>query len=517
MTTTPARAASGDNAEEQAPPVTGRRAARGAVVTSAGQAVRIVIQLAGIVILARLLDPSDYGVVTMVVAITGIGEVLRDFGLSSAAVQARTLSLAERTNLFWFNTASGALLTLLAFAASWPIAAAYGDPRLQLIGAAMSVTFILNGLATQHRADLTRKMRFVALSGVDVSAQLVGLTVAIIAAAAGASYWALVLQQVVAAAVQLVVAVCSTRWIPGPPRRDTSLRPFLSFGSSLAAVQMLGYASRNVDSVVIGATAGPAALGLYNRAFQLMMMPLLQINAPSTRVALPTLSRLQDDPVRFAAFVRTGQATLLSITSLVLALVAAQADAVVQLALGPAWSGVVEPFRILAVAGFAATAGYATYWVILAKGLTTANLKFALVARPLMILCICAGGLWGVTGVATAYAVSSLVLWPIQLSWLGRFSDAPTRMMFLNGLRIFVAYTFAAVVSWGTTFLLREQLSGSAAAALLVGGLALLLAVGIIAAVVPAFRRDLGHLLLVARRVGGRRRVSRSQATTGEE
>lgn len=499
-----------------APQVTGRVAARGAAVTTVGQVVRIGVQLAGIVVLARLLDPSAYGVVTMVVAITGIGEVLRDFGLSSAAIQAREVTRAQRTNLFWINTGIGGVLMLLVLGAGYPIAALYGDDRLVPIAAALSVTFLLNGVATQHRADLTRRMRFTALAVVDTTAQVTGLAVAVVLAAHGAGYWALVAQQVVAALVQVVTLVAHTRWVPGLPRRGVPMRQFLRFGSNLAAVQLLGYASRNVDSVVIGATVGATALGLYNRAFQLMMLPLIQINAPSTRVALPVLSRMQDDPVRFRSYLRVGQGALLSATSFVLALCAAQAHAVVEVALGSQWDGVVGPFRVLSVAGFAATAGYATYWVVLAKGLTGANLRFALVSRPLMVLAIAVGGFWGVMGVAVAYAVSSLVLWPAQLLWLSRRSDAPAGMMFITGARVLLVNAAAGAVSWLSTRLLDAALAPTALVDLLVGGTVLVVALVVAAAVVPAYRRDLRELVAAVGHLRGRRRrAPKAPATVG--
>ncbi|MCU1637144.1 MAG: lipopolysaccharide biosynthesis protein, partial [Cryobacterium sp.] len=92
----------------------GRTAGRGAATTLSGQLIRILVQLTGIVILARLLSPSDYGLIASVTAIIGIGEVFRDFGLSSAAVQAKELSRNQQDNLFWINTLIGLVLTAVA-------------------------------------------------------------------------------------------------------------------------------------------------------------------------------------------------------------------------------------------------------------------------------------------------------------------------------------------------------------------------------------------------------------------
>ncbi len=178
------------------------------------------------------------------------------------------------------------------------------------------------------------------------------------------------------------------------------MKPLLAFGGGLVGAQLLNYASRNVDSIVIGKVFGAQSLGYYNRAFQLMLLPLNQINAPSTRVALPTLSRLQDQPARFGEFISFGQTVLLNIVSFVLGFSVAQATDVIAVALGPQWAPTVPLFQILAVAGFFQAAAFATYWVFLSQGLTTPYLWYTIWTRPFVIAAIVLGALWGVQGVA---------------------------------------------------------------------------------------------------------------------
>jgi PST family polysaccharide transporter len=130
--------------ELKTPPSLGRMAAGGALVTMGGQLAKIAVQFGGVILLARLLTPRDYGLVTMVLAIVGVGEVLRDFGLSSAAIQARHLSRGQRDNLFWINTAIGLVLALVVFLMAGRIAAFYGEPLLRGLAQAIALTFLLN-------------------------------------------------------------------------------------------------------------------------------------------------------------------------------------------------------------------------------------------------------------------------------------------------------------------------------------------------------------------------------------
>ncbi len=259
---------------------------------------------------------------------------------------------------------------------------------------------------------------------------------------------------------------------------------------------------------MIGARSGAAALGLYNRAFQLMMLPLLQLNAPATRVALPVLSRLQNDRERYARFITFGQSALLTVVGAVLALLGAQADSVVRIMLGPQWLDSVPVFRILLVAGFFQAAGYATYWVFLSKGLMRQNLYYSLATRPLMIAAILVGSNWGMYGVAIGYSASIAIMWPLSLLWIRRVSDAPAGAMFANGARAVAVFGVGCVVSAVATFAIPVDLPFIRVT---VGGLVVLGWIALVALVWPRFRRDVLDLLS-ARRFFGRARSSKANA-----
>ncbi len=470
----------------------GRTASRGAATTMGAQGVRIVVQVTGIVLLARLLSPSDYGVTAMVLAIVGVGEIVRDFGLSSAAIQAKTLSHGQRSTLFWINLGIGALLSLACAALAVPISALYADPRLVAVAIALAPTFLLNGFSTQFRAHLNRDFRFVSLSSVEIGAQITGLAVALVLAIWGWGYWALVVQQVLPVLLMAFALPLVAGWWPGLPSRTESVRGLVSFGGHLVASQVLVYASRNIDSVMIGRLFGPASLGFYNRAFQLMVLPLNQINAPASRVALPTLSRLQDDPERYARFLAVGQIVLLNIVAGVLAFSVAQAPALVAVALGPRWEPTVHLFQILAIAGFFQAAAYATYWVSLSLGLTKRFFWYTIATRPVVIGLIIAGALWGVEGVAWAYTIGNALVWPIGIVWMTRGTFLQGAPLFWAGARTVAVYGVAAGLSAAVTALWPGL---DDVADLVVGAVVLVAALALTTVVLPAFRRDVRTIL----------------------
>lgn len=431
-------------------------ATRGVRVTAVGQAMRMGVQVASIVVLARLLTPEDYGVMAMAMVVVILAEVVRDFGLASAAVQARTLSRGQRSNLFWANTGIGALLTVSFLAAAPLIANVFDEPRLLGLCQLLSLTFLLNGMSAQYVADLARRLRFRASVVVSVGSQAFGLGCGVVAAVMGAEHLALGLVSVSSSAAALLLARISCDWWPGLPRRGVPMRGFFRFGGGMLGAQLLGAASYQAHSVVLGTTLGAAQLGAYSRAYQLIHLPLNQLQAPATRVALPVLSRVQDESLRFLAAVRRGQTALLHVTAMVVLAPASVAPVLLPLLLGEQWTGISTPFRILALAGVANMGAYVCYWVYLAKGLTGSYFRFSLWARPFVIAAVVLGGTGGVIGVAAAFSATSLVLWPLNYWWLARSATLPVWELFRNAVRVVSVHVVVA--------------AGAAAAIAVVGG-----------------------------------------------
>jgi O-antigen/teichoic acid export membrane protein len=473
----------------------GRRAARGAAVTFIGQLIRIAVQVGGLSVLARILDATDYGVFAMVMVIVGISEVFRDFGLSNAAVQAPTLSPRQRDVLFWVNSGIGVALGIVVFVAAYGVAALYGRPELVPLTQFMGITFVLNGLATQHRASLNRQLRFWALTVIDTTAAVAALGVAIVLALAGLGYWALAWQMVSLALVTVVLSVAVARWIPRPPRRGTDMTGFYRFGWNTVATQLVHYTANNMDSFVIGLRLGARELGIYNRGFQLLMNPLNQLRAPATRVAIPLLSRLQDEHDRFDAYILRGQIALGYTLVAGLGLVAGAAEPVVAIFLGEKWADVTPVLRLLIVAGAFQTLAYVGYWVFVSRALTGALFRFTLITASMKIVFVLIGSQWGVVGVAAGYALEPLLSWPLTLWWLTRYTRIPVRALVLGLVRIAAVSLAGGIAAFAASTLVAGagplvQVLAAAGADLVVYALATL--------VIPPIRRDVLELVHIA-------------------
>jgi PST family polysaccharide transporter len=474
----------------------GSRAARGGITVLVGQVGRIGIQLLSVVVLARLLSPTDYGLVAIVLAVVGVGEIFRDFGLSTAAVRAHDITRRQCDSLFWLNTAIGGVLALAAVACAPLVARLFDHDALVPITQVLGLTFLLNGAVAQYRAMLNRDLRFGALVMADLGSQLAGTAIAIAVALAGGGYWALVAQQLGAAGTTLLGCLVLTRWVPRLPRRGTDIREFVSFGGGLVASQVVTFLNTNVDTVTIGLRFPTSELGLYNRAYQLLMRPLSQLRTPTTSVALPVLARVREDRERFDALLVRGQLALGYSLVAGTAIAAGAAEPIIAVFLGDRWDGVAPMFALLAAAGAFQTISFVGGWVYLARGLTSDLFRYSLLSLAIKVVCVLVGSSWGIVGVAAGFALAPALAWPLSIYWLSRVTPIPVRALYAGAGRILATASLACAATYAVVRVVSpahpwlQLLGGGAAGAATYVGLALL---------VPAVRTDVTQVVAAVR------------------
>ncbi len=429
-------------------------AAKGAGVTLVVQVGQTVVQLASVVALTRLLTPTDFGLVGMVTAVVGIAAVVQDFGLSMAAIRAPTVSRSEQTNLFWANTALGVLCCAVVAASTPLIVSAYREPRLTPIVPVLAVIFVISGMGAQYSAMLAREFRFKELGAVNISAQVLSVGLAIAMAAGGFGFWSIVVQQICYASLITVGYVACTKWLPGLPVRGVTIKPFLRFGSGVLGTQSIAYATKNIDNIAIGAAWGAVPLGLYSRAYQLMLAPLNKINAPMTRVALPVLSKVQADDEKFLRYLSRAQVISCYVTATVFAIIAGLARPVVDLLFGPEWRAAAPLVAVLAIGGIFRSVAQVAYWAYLARGASGKLFRQRLLTGAITVALILAGVPWGAFGVAVACAVAALVSWLIAMIHVASAVHIDSRHLLGHATRIIICIALpSGVGAWGASLL----------------------------------------------------------------
>ena len=467
-------------------------AVRGGVAVIIGQVLRTLIQLIGLILLARLLTPVDFGLVAMVTSVIGITSVLSDFGLSMAIMRETDLPPAIRDALFYINTVLALATAGCVWLAAPLIAGFYGEPVLEDVTRWLALSVCIAGLAPQFRAELARTHKFGALATVDPVAQGVALVAACIAAVQGAGYWAVVIQQGTAAVVLVLSLVVLSRYVPRSQPSLRGVKEHVSLGATSLAIDVTNYAAVYAAPMAVGQALGAAAVGLYNRAFQLVAFPLVQLAGPLTRVVVPILAHVDEGPKLVAAAKRVQLAMAYALLPFLVFIIVGGAD-LVDVLFGPDWRSSGPLAQILAVGGVFQIFGYVNYWMYTRKGrlglLWVLDASVWIPITALYFVFNVRGAVW----IATLYAVSLVLNWLVStLIGLRRLGLPP--MEFLRPSLIRLVFLIPVV---GVGLVVSEVLShdGMGAGATLSLATGASLAVVAVLLFVPIFRREIREFI----------------------
>jgi PST family polysaccharide transporter len=456
-----------------------QRTLQSGVVKLCSQGVNFLLRLGSLMILARLLDPKDFGIVGMVTAVTGVFALFKDAGLSLFTIQRSTISNEEVSTLFWLNILVGALLTLLCLAAAPLLATFYNEPRLFWVTVVLATGFLINAAGVQHSALLQREIRFGVLSAVEIVSQVASVLVGIGLAMQGFGYWALVGSAVVLPAISTLGLWVSSAWVPGAPKWSADSGRMIRFGGMAVLNSLIMYVAYNLDKVLLGRFWGAEALGIYGRAFQLISIPSDNLTQATGGVLFSALSRLQDDADRWKKYFLGSYSVMLSLTLPTTIACALFADDIIMLVLGSKWKDAVIIFQLLAPTILVLAMISPTYWLLVSIGRADRSLKIACVLGPLVIGAYVLGLPYGLRGVAFAYS-AVLVLWLVpHMVWCIRGTTISWRDIVKASGQPFLSAIVAAAVAF-VAQLFYGQLFSPFIRLLLGGGILLLSYLGML-------------------------------------
>jgi PST family polysaccharide transporter len=435
------------------------RTVRGGFARICAQAINFLLRVGSLMVLARLLDPEDFGLVAMVTVVTGVFGLFKTAGLSIATVQRVTITEEQLSTLFWINMLVGVLLALLSLASAPVLAAFYREPRLFWVTVALAAGFVFNAAGVQHSALLQRQMRLASLAAREIISQLVSTAVGIGMAWGGCGYWALVGMTVIEPAASSVCLWVATAWVPGIPRRKVGILSMIRFGSTVTLNGLVVYIAYNFEKVLLGRFWGADALGLYGRAYQLINIPTDNLNSAIGGVAFSAMSRLQDDPNRLKRYFLNSYSLVLAMTIPITIACALFADDIIFVLLGSKWKDASLIFRLLAPTILAFALINPLGWLLVSLGFVGRSLKIALVISPLVIAAYFMGLPYGPRGVAFAYsAVMTLWLVP-HIAWCIHGTMISARDILQVIRQPLISGIVAAVFSFAVQFFCGQSLS----------------------------------------------------------
>lgn len=387
---------------------------KGGFITMAVQPVKFLLQLISVAILARILSPSDFGLIAMSVVVTGLLAMFQDLGLSDAIIQAEKIDEDQLSMLFLINIAVGSFFCIVTYGLAGYVADLYEEPRMREILRYLSFGFIVAGASVQHSALAKRDLKFGAIAVIDILALFLGIVAGVVLAVQNFGFIALVWMQLTSAIAKTICMWGLVRWRPGKPSQLGSVNDILLFGAFRSYSNIISFVGRNADKTILGLTRGAHDTGLYGRAFTLILLPVSQIATPLMSVMVPALSRLQSDDLNFERYYLNALKILAYLSMPLVVLMLVLAEELIYIFLGEQWAEAVPIFRVLALAAFWLPVSQSVIWVYVATGRARAWANWVTISSLLYVVAYIFGAKWGPLGVACAYTVITwLTLFPM--------------------------------------------------------------------------------------------------------
>jgi PST family polysaccharide transporter len=383
---------------------------RGSFAILVSQISRLALQFGTQLVLARILFPSDFGLLAMISPILGFVAIINDVGFSQILVQKPSIFQSQVSNLFWINLALGSAFGVMLAACSPLVAYIYGEPKVLALTVVMSLMIPLGMLSLHPNALLARQLRFATVAKIDVAAAALGSAVTLVCAFAGLSYWSLALGQLAATMLTIVMSWRLCGWKPSLPTRSLSVRAEFAFGRNVTATNLSVFATTTADKLLIGIVQGPVQLGLYDRSYRLLIQPLSQLMLPLNRVAVPLLSRVSNDPATFRQTYLFMVQLLAVATMPVLAVCIADGTTVVRFLLGSRWEPAAPMFTWFCVGGLTAGVYSSAAWLFIARDRTGPMVKYWTSSALIGLTSFGIGIFWGAVGVTMVSAVSFVAI-----------------------------------------------------------------------------------------------------------
>ncbi len=440
-----------------------RSAVAGVRWTGGSAGVTSGLQLIQLSLLAHLLNPADFGIMSMAMVVIGVAQAFSDVGVSNAVVQRLDATPSELSGLYWLNISSGLVVFVFVVACSPLIGRAYGEPGLIDVMIWVAMTLAITPIGHQFQMLMQRELQFDRIAGIEIASVTLAAVISVLAALRGQGVFSLVWGQLASAALK---SLCYAgfgwrRWPPVQRFQLRDLKSYLGFGLYQMGERSINSLSANVDYVMIGRFLGPQILGVYTIAYRFVMIPLQRLNPIVTRVAFPVFTRRQGDD----AALQRGYLEMVKILAVfllpILIGMGITAPLFVPIALGEGWGQTVVLIQVLVFVGLFKVLGNPIGSILLAKGRVDIGFKL-----NILVLLVNALIFWflverGVLVISVSYGVLSFVYLIIGVFILRSLIGLRQTAFVKTLLRPSVMAAGSGALSLAALVFLRDLFSGA--------------------------------------------------------
>lgn len=383
--------------------------------TSASMLGRAGLQFCQLLILVRILTPSEFGLAAVTISLVAIAQLIADLGLSFSIIHHRNLSHKQLSGVYWLNlAAAGCLSSAMALCTPF-IAWAFGEPRLASMTLAISPIFLISAIGMQFRVLAEKNLLFGPLARIEILSAALGGVVAVGSALLGHGAMSLVFGALASASCLSLLSwsVLSRDWRPSLVMPSRDLLPVLRYGAWMTGNNAINALNAHSDNLVGGALLGPSAIGLYTLPRDLVMRVAGVLNPIITRVGMPLMAGAQDDKTRLCAIYEQTMRTTAWMNMPIYGTLLISAEHLVPILFGDQWREATNLLQILACWGALRALGNPVGSLLFACGHAKRsfywNIAQVCLVVPLLFLAASRFGIHGIAWFLLAWQVAMLV------------------------------------------------------------------------------------------------------------
>ncbi len=401
------------------------RTLRGLAWSAIARLAIVVSQFITTAILARLLKPSDFGVVAIALIFTEIAGLFGNLGIGNALIHKRNVDFLHYTSAFWLNVFIGLVFMTLLFAIAPFVATFYGKQDLKLVLKLISLNFLFSSFIFVQQSILSKEMQFKKLAIRDIFSVVIAGLSGIFCALSGFGVWSLVFQSLIQTFVNALSLWILSPWRPTLAFSMRHLCEVLPFSVNVTGSGILRYYIDNFDRIMIGKILGVQALGYYNLGYKVMMYPLYNVSWVLSKVLFPTFSIVQNDLVRMQSIYLKCIKGISLLTFPIAFGFFIGADLFVNIVYGPNWEPVVVLVRIMCFVGMIYSVTSVTGTIYWTYNKTSLKLKLDFINVFLTTAIVLIGLSFGLTRMTLLYSIYSFFWTHVSIFFASRIIKMP--------------------------------------------------------------------------------------------
>lgn len=384
------------------------------------------------VILARLLEPSEFGLIAMLTIFVVISNTLQNFGFNAALIQRDDITSTDYSTIFYFNIGVSIFIyIILFFSAPW-IASFFNELQLVLIVRVYMIILIINGMSIIQTTIFTKEINFKPQVVIRLITAILSGIVGIVMALNGFGVWSLVVQALLGGCLNSILLWFLNDWRPSLEFSMSSFQKLFGFSSRLFASNMLYNVFFAIDNLVIGKLFSAADLGFYTRAKSLKEFPLKNTTTVLEKMLFPVFATIKDDITKLLQVFNKFLGLIAFIVFPIMLGMAAVADPLIRVLVTEKWLPAVGYLQLFCFFGFVKPLRSININILMVKGRSDIILNLEIVNKFLFVIGMVIGFNWGIKGFLIAHLIVNYLIYLILINYSCKFLNYSVLSQFKN-------------------------------------------------------------------------------------